>query len=62
MKNEISGNLAPILNGWQGEMAKRRERVEERAEPVCIKNGTKHLSSKKKKTIKNQILAPSVSN
>lgn len=48
MKNEISGNLAPVFNGWQGEMAKKRVRVEERAEPVCIKNGTKHLSSKKK--------------
>ena len=51
MKNEVSGNLAPIFNGWQGEMAKKREGVEERAE-VCIKNGTKHLSSKKRKQLK----------
>lgn len=43
MKNEISGNLTPVFNGWQGEMAKKRKRVEERAEPVYIKNGTKHL-------------------
>ena len=49
MKNEISRNLTPVFNGWQGEMAKKRKRVEERAEPVCIKNGAKHLSSKKKK-------------
>lgn len=62
MKNEISRNLTPVFNGWQGEMAKKRKRVEERAEPVCIKNGAKHLSSKKKKKIKNQILASSVSN
>lgn len=60
MKNEISGNLTPVSNGWQGEMAKKKKRVEERAEPVCIKNGTKHLSSKKE--IKNQILASSISN
>ena len=60
MKNEISGNLTPVSNGWQGEMAKKKKRVEERAEPVCIKNGTKNLSSKKE--IKNQILASSISN
>lgn len=60
MKNEIPGNLAPVFNGWQGEMAKKRERVEERAEPVCINNGTKHLSSKK--NLKKSNLALSVSN
>ena len=27
MKNEVSGNLAPILNGWQGEMAKREREL-----------------------------------
>ena len=58
MKNEVSGNLAPILNSWQGEMAKKREGVEERAEPVCIKNGTKHLSSKKRKQLKVKFQHP----
>ena len=34
-KNEISGNLALGFKDWQGEMAKKREGVEEKAEPVA---------------------------
>lgn len=57
MKNDISGNWAPGFNGWQREMAEKKEGAEERVEPVAERMGQSFSHTKK-----DQIVASRVSN